>query len=185
VRANRRMADLFLVPLVLVMSSSLAFSQETFSPYVDSEGAISFPSEFRTSMTHLGSWFVPSGGASGFHDVYTQKGTVAYYRDKGQFPDGAVLVKELRASETGDYTTGPGVHHSTAGLKQWFVMIKDAEGRFANNPLWGDGWGWALFKPDQTSANLATDYKTDCLGCHVPAKQNDWVYTEAYPILSE
>ena len=63
-------------------------------------------------------------------------------------------------------------------------MIKDSKGRFADNPLWGDGWGWALFKPDDRNSNVAANYQTDCLGCHQPAKAKDWIYTEAYPILS-
>jgi len=99
------------------------------------------------------------------------------------FPDGATLVKELWASNAGSYTTGEGVSHATDGLKQWFVMIKDTEGRFADNPLWGNGWGWALYKPDNCLTNVAMDYKTDCLACHVPAQENDWVYVEAYPTL--
>jgi len=67
--------------------------------------------------------------------------------------------------------------------EQWFVMIKDTKGRFAQNPVWGDGWGWALFKPSQLARNVAANYSSDCLGCHVPAKANDWVYIEAYPTL--
>jgi hypothetical protein len=160
-----------------------AIAQEGFSPYVDDAGNISLPSGFRTSMVHLGSWFVPAGDASGFHDVYTEKETVDAYRETGEFPDGATLVKELRASEAGNYTTGAGVNFATDGLKQWFVMIKDAQGRFADNPLWGEGWGWALYKPDNPGENVATNYQIDCMGCHVPAKANDWVYTEAYPTL--
>jgi len=159
--------------------------EEGFSPYVDEKGNISFPQGFRTSMAHLGSWFVPDGGASGFHDVYTEKASIDAFRKTGKFPDGATLIKELRASEAGDYTTGKGVSHSTGMLKQWFVMIKDAKGRFSDNPLWGDGWGWALFKPDNTGKNAATNYKNDCLGCHIPAKNNDWIYIEAYPILKD
>jgi len=168
---------------ILGVLESEATADEHFSPYVDDKGGIAFPDGFRTSMVHLGSWFVPEGGASGFHDVYTEKETVEAYRKTGRFPDGATLVKELRASEAGDYTTGTGVSYATDGLKQWFVMIKDSKGRFADNPLWGDGWGWALYMPDDTGKNVAADYKTDCLGCHVPARSNDWVYTEAYPTL--
>ena len=160
-------------------------SSTTFSPYVDAQGNISFPEGFRTSMVHLGSWFAPAGGASGFHDVYTERATVEAFRETGKFPDGATLVKELRASNSGTYTTGADVSHSTDSLKQWFVMVKDANGRFEGNALWGKGWGWALFKPDDRTTNLATNYETDCLGCHIPAKGKDWIYTEAYPILFE
>ncbi len=161
-----------------------AHAAETFSPFVNSTGAISLPKDFRNNMLHLGSWFVPDGGASGFHDVYTEAATVETYRQTGKFPDGATLIKELRPAKTGDYSTGKGVRHATTDVKQWFVMIKDTKGRFSHNPVWGDGWGWALFKPDQPTKNVATDYRNDCLGCHVPAKANDWVYIEAYPTLS-
>ena len=171
--------------VVLGLISLSVAADDGFSPYVDDSGNISFPGDFRISMVHLGSWFVPEGGASGFHDVYTEKTSAEAYRKTGKFPDGATLVKELRASNAGTYTTGANVSYATDGLKQWFVMIKDEKGRFSDNPLWGDGWGWALFKPDDSSTNVATDYKVDCLGCHVPAQANDWVYTEAYPTLTQ
>jgi len=176
---------IILLSLALFLTASTVHSADKFSPYVDSEGNISFPDGFRQTMVHLGSWFVPEGGASGFHDVYTEAASLSHYQETGAFPDGATVVKELRASVAGDYSTGKGVHRSTDGLKQWFVMIKDADARFPDNPLWGDGWGWALFKPDNTAVNAASAYKTDCLGCHVPAKETDWIYTEAYPILAQ
>jgi hypothetical protein len=161
-----------------------AHADSSFSPYVDEKGNISLPNNFRITMVHLGSWFVPEGDASGFHDVYTEKTTVDVYRKTGEFPDGATLVKELRTSNAGNYTTGNGISYAASGIKQWFVMIKDVKGRFSNNPQWGDGWGWALYKPDNRNKNVSRDYKTDCLTCHTPAKAKDWVYTEAYPTLS-
>ena len=156
---------------------------ENFSAYVDNTGAIQLPRDFRTTMVHLGSWFVPEGDASGFHDVYTEASSVEAYRKTGRFPDGTTLVKELRGAERGDYTTGSNVGFAVEQVKQWFVMIKDSKGRFPDNPLWGEGWGWALFKPEDPTKNVATNYRGDCLGCHVPAKANDWVYIEAYPTL--
>ena len=174
---------LFLAISSLPMQISQA-DTKTFSPYVDEKGGISLPKDFRKGMAHLGSWFVPDGDASGFHDVYTDPETIAAFREYGKFADGSVLVKELRHAKSGDYTTGKGVSHATADIKQWFVMIKDSENRFAaDNQNWGDGWGWALYKPDDLKRNVSSNYKSDCLGCHVPAKANDWVYTEAYPSL--
>lgn len=175
---------LAMMAILITLPASHSIAEDSFSSYVDPEGNISFPSGFRDGMVHLGSWFVPEGGASGFHDVYTEQASAEAYRDTGKFPDGATIVKELRASEPGDYTTGNGVHHATENLKQWFVMIKDKTARFPKNALWGDGWGWALFKPDNKQTNVATDYKTDCLACHVPARNSDWIYVEAYPMLN-
>lgn len=171
--------------VIAILTVSQAMADDDFSSYVDQKGNISFPEGFRTSMVHLGSWFVPEGDASGFHDVYTELESVITYRMTGKFLDGATLVKELQASAAGTYATGLGVRHAkTEGLKQWFVMIKDAKGRFGDDPRWGDGWGWALFKPNAKGKNAATNYQVDCLGCHVPAREKDWVYTEAYPTLN-
>lgn len=153
-------------------------------PHVDNEGNIKLPDDFRTRLVHLGSWFVPSGEASGFHDVYTEAESVEAYRRTGEFPDGATLVKELRPAAIGDYTTGSGVGHATGNVKQWFVMVRDAAGRFPDNASWGDGWGWALMKTDSDGRNVSSDYKADCLGCHLPAQETDFVYVEAYPTLA-
>jgi hypothetical protein len=51
-------------------------------------------------------------------------------------------------------------------------MIKDDKGRYTNSKLWGDGWGWALYKSDAPDKQVAVSYKKDCQGCHVqPRKQ--------------
>lgn len=135
-----RLGECLSLALICSLSAFSLQAGERFSSHVDDKGNISSPDDYRASMVHLGSWFVPAGDASGFHDVYTERATVDVFRKTGQFPDGATLVKELRASEASDYSTGSGVHRATT-VKQWFVMIKDAEGRFAGNGLWGDGWG--------------------------------------------
>ena len=161
-----------------------AETKSKFSEFVDEKGNISLPVDFRKKMAHLGSWFVPAGDASGFHDVYARQADIAKYRKTNKFPDGAILIKELRASSTTDYTTGKNVSHANETIKQWFVMIKDRKNRFPDNKNWGDGWGWALFKTDNPDVNVSTDYQKDCLGCHFPAKDKDWVYVEAYPTLT-
>ena len=124
----KKLAFKALGTLILCGLFSNLSADEAFSRYVDAEGVIKFPEGFRTSMVHLGSWFVPEGPASGFHDVYTEKATVETFQKTGKFPDGATLVKELRASKSGDYTTGSGVSHSTSELKQWFVRSRTARG---------------------------------------------------------
>jgi hypothetical protein len=49
--------------------------------------------------------------------------------------------------------------------------------------LWGDGWGWSWFDAADPSKTTSTNYKFDCLTCHVPAKASDWVYIDGYPAL--
>ena len=58
-------------------------------------------------------------------------------------------------------------------------MVKDAQGRFAGNANWGNGWGWALFDASNArNINASADHSKDCMGCHVPAKATDWVYVQ-------
>ena len=67
-----------------------------------------------------------------------------------------------------------------AEVEGWFIMIKDTKGRFKSNSLWGNGWGWALFNASDPKNTVTKDYKTECLGCHIPARDKDWIYTEGY-----
>ena len=187
----KKMYSSFIVLIFVFSGYKSLFSQDNdehknISKFVNNKGEIFFPKDFRTSMVHLGSWFVPKGEASGFHGVFTQPKSLKAFQETGKFPDGTVIVKELRASKPGNFTTGENVQHETQVIKQWFVMVKDGKNRFAkNNKNWGDGWGWALFKPDTPFKNVSTNYKIDCIGCHIPAKDSDWIYVDSYPILFE
>lgn len=153
-----------------------------YERFVQGDGGLRFSPDVTRELVHLGSWFVPSGDSAGFHHVYTQPEAIAVYRETGSFPDGAALVKEIVSYRRGSYTTGVDVASAT-GTVQWFLMVKDSRGRFADSPLWGEGWGWGLFKSDDPGRNAATDFRTDCLGCHVPARSTDWVYVTGYPSL--
>lgn len=155
-----------------------------YEAYVDAEGAISLPENFATDWAHLGSWgVVEDGGVADLHNVYAPKRDIEYFQANGAFGDGAMLVKEVRGARGAAHTTGDA--HWAEGVKVWFVMVKDTQGRFPDNPLWGDGWGWALFNGDNPGVQAAADYKKDCLDCHAPARETDWVYTYAYPVLGE
>jgi hypothetical protein len=172
-------------------SPTLSFAS-TYGDLVDGDGSITLPENFQTQWVFLGTWSVAkkdversseaSGhGAAGLHNVYTQPGVVEYYLQHKSFPDGAVLIKELLKGVTAPMTTGT---VSRAGEPEgWFMMVKDSQGRVKDKPHWGDGWGWALFNVGQLSQPVTKNYKTECIGCHIPAQKNDWVYIEGYPLL--
>jgi hypothetical protein len=147
-------------------------------------GNLHVPEDYRTTYQLLGSWAVAADegrGSKELHVVYASPGTIAAYRNDGRFPDGAVLVKEVFQAATGRKTTGT-VSYAES-LKGWFVMIKDGKDHYAGNSLWGDGWGWSWFDANNPSKTTSTNYKTDCLGCHVPARASDWVFVDGYPPL--
>ena len=163
-------------------SPARAETDGAYGKFVDSEGNIALPDNFVTDWAHLGSWAVAQdGGVEGIHNVYTPKEEVEYFRQNQEFRDGAMLVKEVRAARGAAHTTGDA--HWGEDVQVWFLMVKDTQGRFQDNPLWGDGWGWALYNGGDRAKQVATDYKQDCLGCHVPAEKTDWTYVYAYPAL--
>ncbi len=149
---------------------------------VDKTGSIRKPADYRDRYQTVGTWLVLDPKGDQMHVTYASPGAAEYYRKNGGFADGTVLVKEIFGTDHAQMTTGDA--HWASGTKVWFVMIKNAKGRYTDNPLWGDGWGWALFKSDAPDKQVATDYKKDCLGCHIPAKANDWVYVQGYPVLA-
>jgi hypothetical protein len=65
-----------------------------------------------------------------------------------QFPDGAVLFKEVRP-------------RADAPATVYAVMYKDA-----GNVLAGDGWLWAEFSPDGSVAYSVSNRGTACTACH-------------------
>jgi hypothetical protein len=151
--------------------------------YVDDKGGIRRPDSVRDAFPSLGAVWVNGNPEGEMHLVWASPGTAAAYRLDHQFADGAVLIKEVLGGAHGQMTTGQ-ANWASDTTKVWFVMIKDKKGRFAGNPLWGDGWGWALFKGDAPNKQVATDYKKDCLPCHQPARATDWVYVKSYPVLT-
>jgi len=149
---------------------------------VDKSGVIRKPADYRDRYQALGVFSVADlSGDIELHYTYASPGAAEYYRKNGKFADGTVLVKEVLGSDHAQLTTGEA--HWASGTKVWFIMIKDEKGRYRGNPLWGDGWGWALYKSDAPDKQVAVDYKKDCLGCHVPAQKTDWVYVQGYPVL--
>jgi hypothetical protein len=154
------------------------------STVVDATGNLHVPDGYRATYRFLGSWAVEAARGQGpkeLHLVYASPGAIDAYRESGRFPDGTVLVKEVFRAATGQMTTGT-VSHAES-LKGWFVMMKGEGGRYAGNKLWGDGWGWSWFNSDNPAKTTSTSYKTDCIGCHVPARASDWIYVSGYPVL--
>ncbi len=151
---------------------------------VDAQGYLHVPSSYRAAYEFLGTWAIAAAkgiGSSEMHSVYATPGTMAAYHKSSHFPEGTVLIKEVYETSTAPMTTGTVSHAQT--LKGWFVMVKDSKNSHPGNMLWGDGWGWSWFDAGNPMKTTSTNYKTDCLSCHVPAKATDWIYTSGYPAL--
>jgi cytochrome P460 len=165
-------------------STTAATNQPKTEAVVDASGNLRVPADYRTVYQFLGSWAVAAdqgGGSKELHVVYASPGAIASYRKDGRFPDGSVLVKEVYETSTAAMTTGTVSHEQK--LKGWFVMVKDSKNSHPGNRLWGDGWGWSWFDATDSLKTTSTDYKVNCLSCHVPARASDWIYVQGYPPL--
>lgn len=165
-------------------SSTTPSYSRTFELYVDKSGNIKVPRDYRTSFIFLGSFVVPSGDSPGgvkqLHQVYIDRDSIEYYKSHGEFPDGAMLIKELQSATAANLTTG----HASFWDKNdgWFVMIKNTKERFQKNGIWTDGWGWALISQDAPTVTTNKDTST-CISCHTPVKKTDWLHVWGYPLL--
>ena len=188
-----RLLIAFLALATAIVANAGSSVSDTYQTLVDKKGNISRPVDFRHTWAFLGTWSIakadvkPSAeasghGAAGLHNVYVQPDAISAYRTTGEFPDGTVVVKELLKATTGSMTTGTVSWGQE--VEGWFVMVKDRQNRFPDHPLWGDGWGWVLFNADQPDKPVTTNYKTECMGCHIPARQDDWIYVNGYPVLN-
>ncbi len=170
----------FFMTMPLANAEDLA--EDTYRQWVDNQGGIRLPGNFRLEWIHLGSWLVedPKAPGHGFHDVYTQPEAAKTYVQTGKFPDGTVLVKEIRQIGAGPLTTGQAQWATDRVM--WFVMVKDNKSRF-DNPHWAEGWGWALYEAQNPAKNVSKSFAETCQGCHIPAKNTDWVFVDGYPTL--
>jgi len=194
---NKIITTSILILTVISALTALAHAEKPFAPNVNmNTGEIRVPNNY-TQWATLGTWSHANTekepGAKEYHIVYTQPETIVYYRKHGKYPDGAVLVKELLNTKTMSRTTGLAVSHATK-IKGWFVLVRDTQNRFKESSLWGDGWGWSLFNADNPIKTVSTDYKTDCIGCHLPARQmahssadesDKWTYSFGYLALQK
>lgn len=172
--------------LVVTAVAQVSGTSPSADSVADASGNLHVPSGYRTAYQFLGGWAVAAdqgAGAKELHVVYASPGTVSAYQKNGDFPDGTILVKEVYQATTAPMTTGTVSRADT--LKGWFVMTRDHNGRFPDNKLWGDGWGWSWFDAAAPSKTTSTNYKVDCQPCHVPARASDWIYVQGYPALKQ
>ena len=101
----------------------------------------------------------------------------AYRAGKPEFPDGAIIARLAWAytpSEANNAVFGQRQSYVAGAPKEGVqVMVKDAKKYAATG-----GWGFAQFydgKPADAAVINA------CYACHVPAKENDFVFTRYAP----
>ena len=165
--------------------ATAATSDQSPQAVVDEQGNLRVPEDYRTAYQ-----FAQALGQSPLNKAKVRNSSTSSMRrparspliaKMGSFPDGSILVKEVFEATTAPMKTGTVSRAQT--LKGWFVMVRDSKNSHPGNKLWGDGWGWSWFDAGNPTKTTSTDYKVNCLGCHVPAQATEWIYVNGYPPL--
>ncbi len=147
------------------------------------DGELVRPSGYR-KWIYVGTPLTPNDMNEGkapfpeFHSVYIDPQSYDHYEMTGTFPDGTVLVKELVGVGTKEATSGNGYFMGDfTGLE---VLMKDTQ-RFRDEP---GNWGFFSFGhkyPLKRSAKIQPT--SNCNDCHGGAADDDYVFTQYYPVL--
>lgn len=149
----------------------------------DKDGQLLQPQGYR-HWPHVGTPLTPNdmnGGQAAFpefHTVYINPEGYREYEKTGKFPEGTVLVKELISVGSKAATSGKGYFMGDfIGLE---VAVKD-KARFPDEP-----GHWAYFSfgheyPLQEQARAQP--VANCSVCHGANADDDYVFTQYYPVL--
>lgn len=134
------------------------------------DSKVPYPDDYR-SWTHVKSMVIETGHPlenpfQGIHHVYANDKAVKGLED-GKYADGSVLVFDLLSYDEKDKTLQEG------DRKLLGVMHKDAD-KYAKT----GGWGFEGFARSSKTERLTNDGGVSCYGCHVPQKEQDYVYSQ-------
>lgn len=150
------------IATIVIAAASLAAAEPKDVPY---------PDGYRT-WTHVKSASIDPGSPAfahfgGIHHIYANKAAMTGYQ-AGKFPDGAMLVFDVR-----EWKAGPGA--TTAGARR-IIDVMERDKRFAG------GWGFTEFKGDShTERAIGPDNPAAaCAACHAKAP-HDGVFSQYEP----
>lgn len=151
----------------------------------DNNGSLIRPTGYR-EWVFIGAPLTPNDMNNGqaafpeFHNVYIDPVSWAHWKNKGEFRDGTIVVKELVSVGSKTSFSGNGYFEGEyIGLE---AMVK-SKTRFANNP---GNWGFFRFtNEDFQSLKTKADVLPNdaCAACHSPNAKQDLVFTQHYPVL--
>lgn len=113
-----------------------------------------------------------------FHSVYIDPDAYSHYENSGEFPNGTVVIKELVSVGSRKATSGNGYFMGDfTGLE---VLMKDRQ-RFRDQP---GNWGFFSFGHEYPlKPTAAIQPVANCSTCHRGAADDDFIFTQYYPVL--
>lgn len=155
---------------MLVLLASAAIIPLSILNATDS---VQFPDNFRR-WVHVGTGVVLPGAnpqlmsEEGMHHIFANEKAVAGY-SSGDFPDGSIIVYELRATQQKNGVIFEGER------KRVDVVIKDA-GLYKDT----GGWRFERFWGTDQEQNAIHDSGTSCFQCHSKASAHGFIFSQLH-----
>jgi len=109
-----------------------------------------------------------TGLITGTHLIYVNRVGFERFKRGGSrpYPDGTVFVDDVRNFSIVDDT------YQQGDRKFLTVMVKDSK-KYAST----GGWGFQAWPGGDPAKPIVTDSLKQCFGCHIPKKENDYVFS--------
>lgn len=178
------------IPFLLVLGLGAALVAEPHmpeerpaKPAFTADGEMTQPAGYR-EWVYVGTPLTPNdmnppeAPFPEFHNVYIHPADYARYKQTGEFPDGTVIIKELVSVGSKEASSGRGYFMGEfIGLE---TAVKDSK-RF---PLEPGYWAYFSFGHEYPLAQTAAKQPVStCNTCHGTNADQDWVFTQYYPVL--
>jgi Cytochrome P460 len=146
------------------------------APQYSADGKLELPRDYREWIylsSGLGMEYSAEGKAgSEFTNVFVKPSAYRAFLATGRWPDGTVLVLEVRESATRGSINRGG--HYQSGLSSLSASVKDVK-RFPTK--------WAYFSFNQGAQQARANAPTHCFQCHNPHGAVDNTFVQFYPTL--
>ena len=178
----------------VLLTIALLFTQTIFAGISHAEqmftiknGELERPTNYR-EWIYVGTPVTPNdmnNGKAAFpehHNVYIDPKSWAHWKEKGEFRDGTILIKELVSVGSKSAVSGNGYFMGNfIGLE---ATIKSKKHFHAAPGNWAS---YSFSSADhKTSSKTAKPFPAkSCNSCHEGAAADDFVFTQYYPILSQ
>ncbi|MDJ0946491.1 MAG: cytochrome P460 family protein [Kiloniellales bacterium] len=170
-------------------------AQEGYEPSFTAAGELKLPEgHIWREWPTIGTPLTPNalnGGAAAFpefHLVYIDPESFAHYKKTGAFREGTVIAKELAGVRAPDGAHPDGSTDEVSGRGYFMGEFNGFEITIKSKALYPEEPGnWAYYsfghEGEPYAASAAKQPAEACNACHEAAAEEDFVFTQFYPVL--
>jgi len=171
-----------LIGIILAAAALISIGAEDRpgdGPRYAENGRLRYPRDYRSWVflsSGLGMTYGPMASRTDprFDNVFVNPSAYRAFLDTGRWPDGTILVLEVRAAQSkGSINNGGHFQSDLVGIE---THVKDQK-RFARN------WAFFAFRGASEVSEPAAAGNSSCYQCHEPNGAVDTTFVQFYPTL--